>query len=144
MAYFEICDHVTFEEASCLRSVETRFLKDRIRETAFQDRGKMVLPLLSFERMAKTGPSGYVSAMHYGSIKHRFPVETQCIILELQKGIYTPPDVYHEKCKAQRRQEAIRARNEKLAERLQAEQAREASARAWKALGGGSQTPGAA
>lgn len=87
-----------------LRHIKTRFVRDRIRETSFEDRDRMIDTLLGYEGLATK--RGYPTSMIRGMCEKEFPVETACIRREISKGIYTPTEEYVRLLKAYERQKS--------------------------------------
>ena len=84
-----------------LRGVRTRFLGDRIRETAFED-CTALLDLIVWEGMAAEGapqPAGMFQRGHgdwrfWCRTEARHRVECACIVEELRAAAYTDPEAY--------------------------------------------------
>ncbi len=114
------------------KDIETQFIKDRMKETSWEDRG-YISDLASIERtMLSGGPKSSIAAQMYGLQKSKYPIEAECIAKEINDGIYVSPEEFHQRETRRRREEAIRAQ--------QAERERkakeEADRRLWLALGG--------
>ena len=78
-----------------LDHISTRFLRDRLSETTFNQR-QWIITLAQYDKLTvEGGPLGFASNMLYRQLEDAYPVETHCILREIRDGIYTPPDVYH-------------------------------------------------
>ena len=135
-------DPASLEEK--LRGVRTRFLRDRIQETAFED-CEALMALIAWEGMAAEGgpePAGmfrpgYGNWRLWCSTEARHPVECACIIEELRTGACTDPEAYRARRAAHDASE--RAARQRAAEEAAARaEARTAALReAWIRGGGG-------
>jgi hypothetical protein len=120
------------ELAKAVQNIRTQFLRDRLAETSWEERGFIGDLLFAEGVIASGGPSGFGGGMAMGMIRHSHPVEIACIQLELKEGVYTPPEEYrklktaHEVAKARERADQLRREREGL---MQAK-------RTWLAAGG--------
>lgn len=83
----------------------TKFVRDRFAETPWAFR-EYIKNLQGLEEIISSGGSkAFAEAMYYNRLKSKYPVEAECIKLELDSGIYTDPEEFNHKCDQYRLQE---------------------------------------
>ena len=76
----------------------TKFVRDRFAETPWAFR-EYIKNLQGLEEIISSGgPKAFAEAMYYNRLKSKYPVEAECIKLELDSGIYTDPEEFNHKC----------------------------------------------
>jgi len=111
-----------------LRNIKTQFVKDRVKETTWENR-QYIVELQRLESIIEQrGPHSMGGAMIFHSLKGNYPVEYECIKRELDEGIFTSPEEFAELKKehqlrklAEERQKSEQARLYELA-KLEQEQ----------------------
>ncbi len=125
-----------------LARIRTEFVRDRLKETSWDDRGyiEILMHLEDAVDVIRQGKSwGWSGAMLWNRMKKDFPVEYECIKLEMIDGKLTSPEesmrlkTSHVRETARREAEAVeRSRRE-----AEARQERQAELREqWRELGG--------
>jgi hypothetical protein len=67
-------------------NIRSQFIKDRLRETKWEDR-KYIDALLFLEQiLRKGGPSGFAGAMAFRCLSDHYPVELRALRLEISEG----------------------------------------------------------
>lgn len=104
--------------------IKTRFVRDRLRETRWEDR-EYIGKLMSIERVILNPKvrQGWLQAMAYAGLRAEFPVEYEAIEAELQRGVYTTPDEFRKRLAARHARMMQDERNER--DRQESEEARE-------------------
>ncbi|MHB1544025.1 MAG: hypothetical protein ACYCS1_01990 [Gammaproteobacteria bacterium] len=124
---------LNFDEwATQLHHVKTRFVPDRIRETSFEDRERMIRPLLAFERLITS--QGYIAGMARRMCENTFPVETACILRELNDGIHTSNEEYVRLLQTHNRRTARQRRLTALRDAQQARRTRQQAFEFWESM----------
>ncbi|MEA4882437.1 MAG: hypothetical protein VB144_02035 [Clostridia bacterium] len=119
--------------------IKTRFVRDRLAETAWEDRmyiGKLMV-IESF--VERGGPHAWAEAMVHHSLKEQFPLEIECISKEIREGIMTTAEQFNEmKLKAAERSEQWLRERRLRAQQQQDEEKRrlEESHKQWRDKGG--------
>ena len=78
--------------------------RDRFAETPWAFR-EYIKNLQGLEEIISSGGESFAEAMYYNRLKSKYPVEAECIKLELDSGIYTDPEEFNHKCDQYRLQE---------------------------------------
>jgi|CZCA01.1.fsa_nt_gi hypothetical protein len=114
------------------KGIKTQFIKDRMKETAWEDRG-YINDLASIEQtILSGGPKSSIAAQMHRSRKCKYPIEAECIVREIEDGIYVPPEEFHQREAKRRHEEAIIEQHEKRKRKAR----EEADRRLWLVLGG--------
>ena len=67
-------------------AIESQFIRDRIKETRWKDRSYISRLCLIADLMGKSGSSSFAEGMPYYMCQKDWPVECECIRLELEEG----------------------------------------------------------
>ncbi len=132
----------TCQSARDYGSIKTQFVRDRLKETKWEDRGYIDI-LMHLERsielsMRKQSP-GPAGGMMYALMRKDYPVEYKCIKREMTEGIRTSFDefinmqVNHDHDVVQREIEAVERSMKEQDERRRREAELE---KRWRELGG--------
>jgi len=82
-------------------SIQTQFVRDRLRETRWEDR-EYVQQLMAIERViSQGGPKNGAARLLYERLVRRYPVEHSAIFGELQRGELTTDSHFRLLCEAQ-------------------------------------------
>ena len=123
-------------------SIKTQFVRDRLRETKWKDRGyvEILMHLEDSIELSMRGKSpGWAGGMMYALMCKDYPVEYKCIRREMEEGIRTSFDEFinmqvdHDHEAAQRQIEAVE-RGMQEAEEQRKKQAQ--LEQQWRELGG--------
>jgi hypothetical protein len=92
-------------------SIRTQFVRDRLRETRWEDR-EYIQQLMGIERViSQGGPKNGAARLLYERLVRRYPVEHGAIFGELQRGELTTQSHFRLLCEAQqilwRKQERV-------------------------------------
>ncbi|MDI7248316.1 MAG: hypothetical protein QME92_12775 [Bacillota bacterium] len=111
----------------------TKFTRDRLRETRWEDRG-YIAHLVSIEDVILDPKkrNGWASAIMYATLRNQYPIEWECIELELKNGIYVNPDEFRRRVAARRG----RRLQEEEADRRREEEQEKRQREVWLKLGG--------
>lgn len=132
----------TGQSARDYGSIKTQFVRDRLRETKWEDRGYIDI-LMHLENsvalsMRKQSP-GWAGGMMYALMCKDYPVEYKCIRREMEEGIRTSFDEFinmqvdHDHEAAQRQIEAVERGMQEEDKRRRKEAELEQQ---WRELGG--------
>lgn len=81
-----------------MREIRTRFVRDRLQETRWENRG-YIYALMDLEedmRLSMIGKSsGWSAGMKFGRIRKDYPVECECITREMKHKMFTSPEEFH-------------------------------------------------
>lgn len=114
------------------KEIETQFIKDRMKETSWEDRG-YISDLASIERtILSGGPKSSISAQMHRLQRDKYPIEAECIAKEIEDGIYVSPEKFHQREAKRRHENAIIEQYEERKKKAR----EEADRRLWLALGG--------
>jgi hypothetical protein len=112
--------------------IRTQFIKDRMKETSWEDCG-YINDLASIERtILSGGPKSSIAAQMHHSRKSKYPIEAECIAKEIKDGICVSPKEFQEledEWKREERIKAERAERERMVEE-------DVDWRLWLKLGG--------
>lgn len=125
-----------------MREIRTRFVRDRLQETRWENRG-YIYALMDLEedmRLSVIGKSsGWSAGMKFGLIRKDYPVECECIRREMKDKVFTSPEEFHS-MKARHDYEVARAAaeaTERQARELDAQHRRDLEMEEqWYLLGG--------
>lgn len=106
-------------------TIRTQFVRDRLRETRWEDR-EYIQQLMGLERIvSQGGPRNSAARLVYERLVRRYPVEHGAILSELHRGEVTTDAGFHLLCEAQqvlwRKQEQLCQDLEEQAERRKAD-----------------------
>ena len=123
-------------------SIKTQFVRDRLKETKWEDRGYIDILMHLENRVAlsmrKQSP-GWAGGMMYALMCKDYPVEYKCIRREMEEGIRTSFDEFinmqvdHDRAVVQREIEAVEHDMQDQDESRRREAERE---KQWRELGG--------
>ncbi|MFW6116769.1 MAG: hypothetical protein ACOC6F_03490 [bacterium] len=92
-------------------AIESEFIRERIKETRWENREYIDMLCLIAALMAKSGPGSFAEGMRYHMYQKDWPVECECIRLELEEGRTVSADEF--RATKEPRQEEYRRREEK-------------------------------
>lgn len=117
----------------------TQFVLDRLRETSWENRGRIVA-LITLERFAERGGAkSYAEGIAFQGLVKKFPVQWRCILKEVQDGQLTTGAEFqrlldeHVAEEEAKRKEWERAARRRQTKELQLEEQRR---RRWLEMGG--------
>ncbi len=102
-------------------TIKTQFVRDRLRETRWEER-EYIQQLMGIERIiCQGGPRNSAARLLYERLVRRYPIEHGAIFSELQRGEVISDSQFHVLSEAQqvlwRRQEELSAAMEEQAEK---------------------------
>ena len=114
------------------KEIKTQFIKDRMKETSWEDRG-YISDLVSIERtMLSGGPKSSIAAQMHHLQKSKYPIEAECIAKEIEDGIYISPEEFRGIKGKWKHEQAIIAQHAECERKAK----EEADRRLWLKLGG--------
>ena len=132
----------TGQSARDYGSIKTQFVRDRLRETKWKDRGyvEILMHLEDSIELSMRGKSpGWAGGMMYALMCKDYPVEYKCIRREMEEGIRTSFDEFinmqvdHDRAVVQREIEAVEHDMQDQDESRRREAERE---KQWREFGG--------
>lgn len=102
--------------------ITTRFVRDRLTATSWRDR-TYIEDLIVLERILRRGgPANWTEAVMLGRLRRLYPVESSCIVREIEVGLYTSPKEFwrlqrlHQAKEVRRRKELEEEKSAELEE----------------------------
>jgi hypothetical protein len=101
--------------------IQSQFIRDRTKETRWKDRSYISLLCLIADLLGKSGSGSFAEGMPYHMYQQDWPVECECIRLELEEGRTVSADEF--RARKEPLQEEYRRREEEEKRRVEREEA---------------------
>lgn len=130
---------ITFRDsrlAQQLAESKSRFIRDRVRETAWRDRAYIGDLVFMESVILDHGPHSFGGGMAFAYAKRRLPVEHDCLMRELRDNVYTPPEEFHNLVASQRRLSLVTQQIEQFEEEAKTQEGAHQLSAVWEQMGG--------